>query len=56
VTGADLADAIWDARRVRIDKKNVRLEEPIKTLGAHMVEVEVAEGFVATIKTIVVAE
>jgi len=56
VTSADIADAIWDARKVRIEKKNVLLEEPIKALGTYMVDVEVADGFVATVKTIVVPE
>jgi large subunit ribosomal protein L9 len=56
VTSADIAAAVWDARKVRIDKKNVLLEEPIKALGSYMVDVEVADGFVATIKTIVVPE
>jgi ribosomal protein L9 len=34
----------------------VLLEEPIKELGTFMVDVELAEGFVASVKTIVVAE
>lgn len=56
ITNADIADAIWEARRERIDKRNIHLEEPIKEVGAYMVDVEVAEGFVATVKTIVVPE
>jgi large subunit ribosomal protein L9 len=56
VTAADVAAAIWDARRIRVEKKHVHLHEPIKSVGSHMVEVEVAEGFVATVKTIVVPE
>ncbi len=56
VTSADIAAAINDARGLHIDKRHVLLEEPIKALGTHMVDVEVAEGFVATVKTIVVPE
>jgi large subunit ribosomal protein L9 len=56
VTSQDIASALWDARKVRIEKKNVLLHEPIKVLGSHMVDVEVAEGFVATVKVIVVPE
>lgn len=56
VTAADVAAAIWDARRIRVEKKHVHLHEPIKSVGSHMVEVEVADGFVATVKTIVVPE
>lgn len=56
VTSQDIASAVWDARKVRIEKKNVLLEEPIKMLGTFMVDVEVADGFVATVKVIVVPE
>jgi len=56
ITGADIADAIKDARGFTIDKRKVLLEEPIKELGAFMVDVEVAEGFVASVKTIVTPE
>jgi ribosomal protein L9 len=34
----------------------VLLEEPIKELGTFQVDVELAEGFVASVKTIVVPE
>jgi len=53
ITAADIADAIKDARGITIDKRKVLLEEPIKEIGTFMVDVEVAEGFVATVKTIV---
>jgi large subunit ribosomal protein L9 len=41
VTNQDIATAIWAARKIRVDKRKVLLEEPIKTLGTHMVMVEV---------------
>ena len=53
ITGADIADAIKDARGFTIDKRKVLLEDPIKEVGTFMVDIEVAEGFVATVKTIV---
>lgn len=55
VTAADIADAIKDARGIRVEKTAVRLSEPIKTVGTHMVEVEVPGGAVASVKTIVTA-
>ncbi len=55
VTSQDIVDAIRDARGIRIDKRKVQLDDPIKTVGTHMVMVEVAEGVTATIKTMVVA-
>jgi large subunit ribosomal protein L9 len=56
ITPADIADAIKDARGFTIDKRKVLLEEPIKELGTFMIDVEVAEGFVATVKVMVVPE
>ena len=47
---------IKDARGYTIDKRKVLLDEPIKELGTFMVDVEVADGFVASVKTIVVPE
>ncbi|NLT34790.1 MAG: 50S ribosomal protein L9 [Gaiellales bacterium] len=41
VTNQDIASAIWTARKIRVDKRNVMLEEPIKSLGTHMVLVDV---------------
>jgi large subunit ribosomal protein L9 len=53
VTSSDIADAIKDARGVEVDKKKIKLKTPIKELGTHQVEVEVATGVTATVKTIV---
>jgi len=53
VTTQDIADAIFDARGIRIDKKKIHLEEPIKNVGTHMVVVEIGDGVTATVKTIV---
>lgn len=55
VTAQDIADAVKEARGIRVEKTQVRLPEPIKQVGTHMVEVEVPGGAVATIKTMVVA-
>lgn len=53
VTTQDIADAIKDARGVTIDKRNIHLEQPIKSVGTYMVVVEVASGVTATVKTMV---
>ena len=55
VTTQDIADAIRDARGLRIDRRKVHLDEPIRNVGTYMVVVEVADGVTATIKTMVVA-
>jgi large subunit ribosomal protein L9 len=53
VTAQDLADAIKEARGIDIDRRHIRLEEPIRTVGTRMVEVEISSGVIASVKTIV---
>ena len=55
VTTQDIADAIRDARGVRIDRRKVHLDDPIKNVGTYMVVVEIADGVTAAVKTMVVA-
>jgi large subunit ribosomal protein L9 len=55
VTPQDIADAIRDARGIRVDRRKIHLEEPIRHTGTYMVVVEVADDVMATVKTMVVA-
>jgi large subunit ribosomal protein L9 len=55
VTTQDIADAIRDARGIRVDRRKVHLDEPIRHTGTYMVVVEVTDEVTATVKTIVVA-
>ena len=56
VTAQDVAQAVREARGLRVDKQNVHLPEPIKNVGTYMVVVDVVEGVQATVKTMVVAK
>ena len=56
VTAQEIVEAVRQARGLKLDKRRVRLEEPIKTTGTHMVSVEVADGVTADVKTIVTPE
>ena len=56
VTGQEIAEAVRDARGLKLDKRRVQLPEPIKATGAHMVTIEVADGVTAEVKTIVTPE
>ena len=56
VTSQDIVDAIREARGLRVDKRKVHLDEPIRNVGTHMVVVEVADGVTATVKTMVVED
>src|SRR5213596_3646370 len=40
VTAKEIADAIAEARGVRIERKRISLPEPIRALGTYMVEIE----------------
>jgi|SRR5947209_1365994 large subunit ribosomal protein L9 len=55
VTTQDIADAIRDARGIRVDRRKIHLEEPIRHTGTYMVVVEVEDEVMATVKTMVVA-
>jgi large subunit ribosomal protein L9 len=52
----EIADAIREARDLRIDRRKIRLEEPLREVGTFMVEIELAEGAIASVKTIVSEE
>lgn len=55
VTPKDVADAIDQARGIKLDRRRVHLDQPIKSTGTHMVMVELHGGSTAEIKTIVTA-
>jgi large subunit ribosomal protein L9 len=55
VTSQEIADAVRQARGLKLDKRRIQLDEPIRTTGTHMVTVEVHEGVTANVKTIVTA-
>ena len=53
VTTKEIAEAIAEARGLRVDRKKIRLDDPIREVGTYMVEIEVGGGATARIKTIV---
>ena len=55
VTTQDIADAIKEARGVKVDRRDIHLDEPIKNVGTYMVVIEVTDGVTATVKTMVTA-
>ena len=56
VTTKEIAEAISEARGLRVDRKRIRLDDPIRELGTYMVEIELGGGATARIKTIVAEE
>ena len=56
VTSQDIADAIRDARGIKVDRRKIHLEDAIKSVGTYMVDVEVGDGVTAAVKTMVVEQ
>lgn len=56
ITAADIAEAIQRAADVRIDKRKVELDEPIKTLGSYTVAIRLHREVSANVKVEVVGE
>jgi large subunit ribosomal protein L9 len=56
VGAKEITEALRDARDLRIEKKRIRLEQPLRELGTFMVEIELADGTVAAVKTIISEE
>jgi large subunit ribosomal protein L9 len=54
VTAANIVSAIEKARGIRLDRRRVRLAEPIKSLGTHQVPIQVHGDIEASVKVIVV--
>jgi large subunit ribosomal protein L9 len=53
VTNAEIADALAQARGLKVDRKKIHLEDPIREVGTYMVEVEIGGGVTAKVKTII---
>jgi large subunit ribosomal protein L9 len=56
VTSKEIADGIRDARDLKIDRRKIKLEEPIHEIGTYMIDVELTGGVTASVKTIVAEE
>jgi large subunit ribosomal protein L9 len=54
VTAPNIASAIEKARGIRIDRRRIRMAEPIKSLGTHQVPIQVHGDVEASVKVIVV--
>jgi large subunit ribosomal protein L9 len=56
ITPSDIADELWRVRRVRIDRRKISLDEPIKRVGRYEVPIEVFQDVRVAVKTLVVPE
>src|SRR5215211_7274840 len=56
VTSTDIADEIWRARKIRVDRRKIGLDEPLKRIGRYEVPITVFDGVEVEVKTLVVPE
>ena len=56
VTPTDVADEIWRVRKIRVDRRKIGLEEPLKRIGRYEVPIEVFTDVSVEVKTLVVPE
>jgi large subunit ribosomal protein L9 len=54
ITAANIASAIEKVRGVHLDRRRIKLDEPIKSLGTHQVPVQVHGDIETSVKVIVV--
>lgn len=55
VTPSDVADEIWRARKVRVDRRKVAID-PIKRIGRYAIPIELFQDVEVEVKTLVVPE
>jgi large subunit ribosomal protein L9 len=56
VTPTDIADELWRTRKIRVDRRKIDLDEPIKRVGRYEVPIDVFEDVRVEVKTLVVPE
>ena len=55
VTPTDIADELWRTRKVRVDRRKIGID-PIKRIGRYSVPIDLFDGVIAEVKTLVVPE
>jgi large subunit ribosomal protein L9 len=55
VTPSDVADEIWRARKIRVDRRKISID-PIKRIGRYVIPIELFQDVHVEVKTLVVPE
>ncbi len=55
VTPTDIADALWETQKVRVDRRKIQVDA-IKRIGRHVVVIDLFDGVSADVRTLVVPE
>ncbi len=56
VTATNIADALWEEKKVRVDRRKIALDQPIKEVGRYAVPVDVFDDVRVEVATLVVPE
>jgi large subunit ribosomal protein L9 len=56
VTPTDIADELWRAQRVRVDRRRIDLPDPIKRVGRYEIPIEVFTDVSVDVKALVIPE
>ena len=56
VTQTQLADAIWEKLKVRVDRRKIELDEPLKRIGRYQVPIELFPEVTVPTRVLVVPE
>jgi large subunit ribosomal protein L9 len=56
VTATDVADALWERLKIRVDRRKIDLADPIKRIGRYTLPVEVFTDVTAEVRVLVVPE
>jgi large subunit ribosomal protein L9 len=56
VTPTDIADEIWRARKIRVDRRKIGLDDTIKRIGRYEVPIDLFTDVTVEVKTLVVPE
>lgn len=53
VTSKEIVDTLEQQYKIKVDKKKVMLQEPIKTLGAFNIQIKLYDGVIANLKVVI---
>ena len=56
VTQTNLADAIWDKLKVRVDRRKIGMDEPLKRIGRYQIPIELFADVTVETRVLVVPE
>ena len=56
VTATDIADELWQAHKIRVDRRKIELPDPIKRIGRYEIPIELFPDVSVEVRALVVPE